>query len=524
MTETIDQDVLLFDAAIERGPYWEATTPVAMGTMVYTNLIVNGGFETAGSGGTDVFGTWEETAGDGTIARSATGELFGSYHAVLTAGASANTKIAQTVNVTAGHHYAFVFHANIGAVGDNRGRYGVYDVTNGADIIARTTITRDTYLSVIGGPIVVPFTAPSGCASVRLDLWCSATNTDVTHYDGAALFDVGDGPLAVYDYTANGGGDVVGDVDARLAPLTIAQYAPNDTESRPIFDLDKMWIAARSEAKHPGVASFEPLLRFADAAAGTDAAGTADVDATGYTGAAATNILRVTPGTATWAERASITNASTTLGSANYGDYLWLLRARVSAGTWEVKIRWETSSMQYIEGPTVEVTNTDYMWQEMGIASFPPHNRQAITTAMHPEANANDLWALSLWGRRTDGSGALDLDCVGMLPIDEGAATIEDIVLVDGWRDTANRCYLLYANAPDGDAQALTLDHQYRIVETPAASGGVALPPGDGRLILFANGTADSSLTPFYGFQSGDTDNLASSQYYPRWLSLRGAE
>ncbi len=40
MTEAIDQDVLLFDAAIERGPYWEAITPTAMGTAsIYTNLV-----------------------------------------------------------------------------------------------------------------------------------------------------------------------------------------------------------------------------------------------------------------------------------------------------------------------------------------------------------------------------------------------------------------------------------------------------------------------------------------------------
>ena len=52
----------------------------------------------------------------------------------------------------------------------------------------------------------------------------------------------------------------------------------------------------------------------------------------------------------------------------------------------------------------------------------------------------------------------------------------------------------------------------------------LALPIGDGRLIFFANGTADSALAPFFGFQSGNAANLVSSRYYPRWLSLRGAE
>ena len=33
-----------------------------------TELIANGGFETAGEGGADVFGTWVESAGNGAIA------------------------------------------------------------------------------------------------------------------------------------------------------------------------------------------------------------------------------------------------------------------------------------------------------------------------------------------------------------------------------------------------------------------------------------------------------------------------
>ena len=521
ISEVIDAGYMLFDAAIERGPYWEAPTPTAMGTMVYTNLLTNGGFETAGAGGADVFGTWVETAGDGAIARSTSSPLFGTAHAQLTAGATANTKVAQTVAVTAGHHYALVFHQSIDDPGDDPGRYGVYDVANGADIIPITAASSAYQYLTTAGPVVVPFTTPAGCNSIRIDLWCPASNTDVIFYDGVALFDLGYGPAVVYDYTANGGADVAGDVPARPWPLTLAQYASMDTASRPPFEMDKVWIAARSENKHPGLASFVPILYCRDATPGTSAAATADIYGTGYTGAAATNIIRVTPGSATWFERVGTT---TDLGTANYGDFLWLLRSRVSAGTYEVKLRWETSAAQYLEGPVVSVTATSYSWHEMGVAQFPAYNRRAMGPTIYGETDANDNWSLAIWARRTAGTGVLDLDCVGMLPVDEGALVADGINLYAAWRDTANQVYMGYAQGPSGDVQAVTIDNQYRAVETPEAFGQLPIPVGDGRFIIFTNGTAVSSLTPFVGFQSGDTANLASSQYYKRWLSLRGAE
>jgi hypothetical protein len=111
-----------------------------------------------------------------------------------------------------------------------------------------------------------------------------------------------------------------------------------------------------------------------------------------------------------------------------------------------------------------------------------------------------------------------------MLPVDEALVVVEDIVLSTPLMATNAMSYLSYASAPTEEVQALTIDGSYDAIEVPLASGGAALPPGDGRLILFANGTADSAIAPFYGFQSGDAAKLASSQCYPRWLSLRGAE
>ena len=510
MTEAIDQDVMLFDAAIERGPYWEATTPTAMGTMVYTNLLSNGGFETAGAGGADVFGTWEETAGDGSIAAGTAWVNSGSYAAQLTAGASTNTKISQTITVEENTAYALVFSTS--NPNEGAGRYGIYDASNAADIVAITTVTATA--------TTVVFESPAGCTSVRIDLWCPGANGVGVSFDDVAIYDKSYAATVQYDYTANGGADVPGDVPARVSPLTISQQATNSNEGQFPITIYKMWAGVRSETRHPGVSGFVPVWECEDGVAGTSTAGTADASASGYAGG--NSAMRVTPGTATWAAR--VTGMDGGVGTANFGDYLWLLRARVSAGTYEIKLRWSTSSTQYIEGPTVEVTNTAYMWQEMGVAPIPLVNRQSLDTGVFPNhTTAYEDYYIDIWGRRTSGSGTLDLDCLGLVPIDEGWLVIEDV----NWpqdKSSSGLTYLVAAQSPRGAWRAATVDHTYSVYEEPVVSGSLQLPPGDGRLVIFANGATDSNLAPFLGFQPDDMDSLAPSQYYPRWLSLRGAE
>ena len=64
-----------------------------------TELLSNGGFETAGGGGADVFGSWTEVAGDGAIAQDAAIYLFGAKSCKLTSGVLKNTKVYQDIVV-----------------------------------------------------------------------------------------------------------------------------------------------------------------------------------------------------------------------------------------------------------------------------------------------------------------------------------------------------------------------------------------------------------------------------------------
>lgn len=187
-------------------------------------------------------------------------------------------------------------------------------------------------------------------------------------------------------------------------------------------------------------------------------------------------------------------------------------------------MRWASSSEQYAEGPTVEISNTEYLWKEMGIASLPLANRKAFDPAVFPnQLIPYEDYYVDIWARRTAGTGVFDMDCIGLVPCDEGLMVLDDV----NWPTSKNAgtaAYVVIAESPRGDWQAASVDGTKSIYETPTLSGGVALPPGDGRLVIFVNGTAEAKLSPYFGFQSDNVASLASSQYYPRWLSLRGAE
>jgi hypothetical protein len=70
-------------------------------TSVSTELLSNGTFDAAGAGGADIWGSWTESAGDGSLANVTTDHKFGGNCAKLTAGPTFNTHVYQDVTVTA---------------------------------------------------------------------------------------------------------------------------------------------------------------------------------------------------------------------------------------------------------------------------------------------------------------------------------------------------------------------------------------------------------------------------------------
>jgi hypothetical protein len=165
--------------------YWPMNEPsgtLARGYGIDLEYLVNGGFETAGGGGADIWGTWAETAGDGALADEAAAFHGGAHAAKVTAGATANTKIAQTIATQPGTVHAMTFWTR--GDGTNGGRYLVYDATGSANIIATTAtgVTGTGYVQ-----ISVSFTAPANCVSIRIDLMCPVANGGICYFDDVSV-------------------------------------------------------------------------------------------------------------------------------------------------------------------------------------------------------------------------------------------------------------------------------------------------------------------------------------------------
>jgi len=149
-----------------------------------STLLTNGGFETAGGGDPDFWANWTESAGDGTLANEAVNQYAGDDAMKATAGASVNTYAKQAAAVTAGKMYKAEFWTR----GDEThgGQYLIYDATGAADIVAKvaTGVTGATYTK-----ITKYFTAPTGCESAEIHLYCPSTDTGVAYFDAVSIIE-----------------------------------------------------------------------------------------------------------------------------------------------------------------------------------------------------------------------------------------------------------------------------------------------------------------------------------------------
>jgi len=166
------------------------------------NLSANPGFETAGGGGADVFASWTETAGDGTIERTTTAGEFrsGVAAAKLTAGATPtqSPKIDQYTVVIPGQSYTLSFWCR--GDGTNAGRFWLWDNSNSATLkaIASTGVTGTAYEQV-----TYTFTAPAGCVLILFNYRAPDVTGGIAYFDDVSVVAVspngiGDGKNAPY--------------------------------------------------------------------------------------------------------------------------------------------------------------------------------------------------------------------------------------------------------------------------------------------------------------------------------------
>ena len=307
-----------------------------------------------------------------------------------------------------------------------------------------------------------------------------------------------------YDYTASPGADVVGDRAARIAHFGFTV---------PSGAIGKIWVGVRSANKHGTVTNFVNIWECedTDGTLGTDAGRT--TDSTASPGGGGNTKVRVTPGTATWAKRLTVDLADYTANrSDQFGMFLWLLRCAATTGTWEVQVRWGYQGMadaDFVAGPRVEV-GTSWNYYEMGIAPIPLRDLQVLPLAVHAAAYEAG-YTLQIWGRRTDGAGSLDLDCVCPVPVDEGFLSDEvEVIAGNVWA---------VAESPIGRVGRVVAYTSYYHVGAPKSFCNFGLPPGDGRMIVVYQRPASSVLTDQITLNDGN-----GGLYYCQWYNLRGSE
>jgi hypothetical protein len=139
-----------------------------------TNLVVNG---TAWTGAT---GVTPPTSWD--LVGSPSDFLIDSLALKITADA-VNEGISQTMVVVPGTEMQLlgIYRNTAGDIA----QYAVYDVTNGANILATTDLASSTVDSTLS----YVFTVPAGCVSIRISLMAKA-NGDIVWFDTVSLSDV----------------------------------------------------------------------------------------------------------------------------------------------------------------------------------------------------------------------------------------------------------------------------------------------------------------------------------------------
>jgi hypothetical protein len=320
-----------------------------------------------------------------------------------------------------------------------------------------------------------------------------------------------------YDYTAAGAAvgahNIVGDVGARIRLFDILHANKN---------LRRYWMGIRTADKHgaTGISNFVATWEAEAGSPGTDVTETADATASGGTKDVVSESALDWDTATFWRVFLSVLTNVSANEEDQYGNFLWLMRAKVTSGTWEVKIAFEpTSTRDTVWTEVVELTNTSWNYFEMGVQPIGFRNLHAILEGDYAKSAEGLSFTVSPWARRTSGSGDLEVDCLVRIPVDEGFLKIEASA------DAGTNEHVLFGHAPEGIKSTIAYNPAAanQATQKPAIKGihNFTLPPGDGRIYCVYSDQAGGAdvLADTITFNDGDT-----GKYYERWLSLRGSE
>lgn len=314
----------------------------------------------------------------------------------------------------------------------------------------------------------------------------------------------------------SGGTVVVGDVPARLALVEF------DGVSAGGGPLAQIWLGFRS-ARFGTPANFVPVWNLALAynkqLAGGAGGGTATatVDASAKSGTAV--VCGFADGALARRVTMYVTDASPTHYTDQRGTFLVLLRAKLS-GAGQVNVRLVDglqASPTFATRDRVAVTGTAYALYEMGTVRLPTPGR-SINSASQIQG-----YALGLDAEQVTGTPTLSVDCLILIPVDEGWMAVS----IDGSGGQGVLYFggdqrPLYAtNRAEGSSDSSWYAGGIpQVVGVPRVSGGLPVTNGTSNILVLAAQRQTSATV----FNSTVSDLLGVQvTVYERWESLRGA-
>lgn len=324
----------------------------------------------------------------------------------------------------------------------------------------------------------------------------------------------------LYDYTAAGSvvaaHDIVGNPSARMSRFLIRPEI-GDT-------LERLWIGIRSADFYgQTVSNFVPVWELEDGSNNASESGVTDeADATASDG----NKVQVVETDLEWDDTwqrvltYKLNDATVDKFSDQFGKHLFLLRAKVTAGTWETRARFGYGIIDYaehVQHDPIEIAATSWNIKELAVQTIPIRNLRVVPLSWFADHHEADL-VLSIWARRTSGAGNLELDCVCPIPVDEGYLIASEFTSVGS---IPQRDGLVVGNSPLDETNVLARDDTLAIFERhPVFSHhNFRLPPGDGRMVIAYARASSSDITDVIDINITD-----HGKYYERWDGFRGAE
>lgn len=301
-----------------------------------------------------------------------------------------------------------------------------------------------------------------------------------------------------YDYGS--GQSIAGLVPARPSILAARAGATG-------YAITKVWIGFKTDESGGDYTAFEPVWECEDGTAGTDTS--TRVGGSAYSGG---YYMQCNFGVdATMATRITIEVEDVVASASNYqhqrGEYRILLRAVVDTDSAHVRLRAGfSSSSQWETYGRVKVDGTSFEYYDLGIVSIPGDRSEASLAEFALQIQAEQV-----------GSAILGLDCLVLIPVDEGEIFIDNANVQDHGSSVEN-----WTRVQKQADDVVVGDNLYDTASTSSVGKSRpdvrprrwGIPTGAGVMIVAAQRSSSQVIT--------DTLDIVIG-YRSRWLLLRGS-